>query len=253
MSSRSKILTRALTIAVLSAFTFTFSLGLTTKEVNATTIENVSPRTIEVTGTSTVKATPDIAIIDVGVTTNGVTATSVQSDNTKTMNNILTSVKALGIDGKDITTISYNMYPQYDQSSTKSSSKIVGYTLNNMVEIKVRDITIAGKVLSTAVNAGANVNYGISFSLSNADEYYNQALSKAMSNAKSKADTLAKAIGVKIGVPSRVVENSSYYAPSPVANYSLVAANADMGGSTSAAVSQGEISVTANVSVTYEY
>jgi len=250
MKSKSKIPITTLTIVVLSIATFALEQVLNIKEASGATLKNANSRTIEVTGTSSIKADPDIAILNVGVTTNGISTTVVQSDNTKAMNKVLASIKALGVGEKDIKTVNYYMNPEYDYSDNKSSGKIVGYTLNNMVQIKVRDINKAGEVLSAAVDAGANVNNGISFSLSNAEEYYNQALANAMANAKGKADTLAKAIGVKIGVPSKVVENGSYYSPSPVSNYVRLgfAETSD-----AAPVSQGEIEVTANVTVTYEY
>ncbi len=252
MSSRSKIITKALSILVLSVTALGFSGALTVKEVKAASVENANTKTIEVTGTGSIKAVPDIAVLNVGVMTKGVDTISVQDNNTKTMNKVLEAVKALGIDEKDIRTVDYNMYPDYDQSETKNGNgnKIIGYTLNNSVEIKVRDINKAGQVLSAAVNAGANINNGISFSLSNVDDYYNQALEKAMLNAKAKADTLAKAIGVSISTPSKVVENSYNY-PSPVSNYNSMR-NADMAAA-EVAVSQGELEVTANVSVTYAY
>ncbi|MCL2323697.1 MAG: SIMPL domain-containing protein [Oscillospiraceae bacterium] len=250
MNSKPKILAKAFAIAVVSVAAFTFSLGLNIKEASAASIENKSARTIQVTGTSSIKANPDIAILNVGVTTNGTSTTSVQSDNTKVMNKVLASVKALGVADKDIKTVNYYMNPEYDQSNTKSGSKIVGYTLSNMVQIKVRDVNKAGEVLAAAVDAGANVNNGITFSLSNSDDYYNQALSNAMANAKSKADTIAKAIGVKIGVPSTIIENNSYYTPYFSNN---VAMGSPAPAPSAAAITQGEIEITANVSVTYEY
>lgn len=251
MRSKPKIFTTSLALAVLSVAAFTFSQVLNIKEVKGATLENTNTRTLEVTGTSSIKAKPDIAVLNIGVTTNDVSTKSVQSENSKVMNEILAKVKDLGVDENDIRTTSYYMYPEYDYSESGTRGKIVGYTLSNMVEIKVRDMDKAGEVLSAAVDAGANVNNGISFNLSNVDEYYNQALSSAMANAKSKADTLAKAIGVKIGVPSKIVEGSNYYSPYLTGNY------LGMGSVTSEPeaikISEGEIEVTANVLVTYEY
>lgn len=53
-----------------------------------------------------------------------------------------------------------------------------------MIEVKVRNIDKAGEVLSAAVDAGANVNNGIEFTLSSSEDYYNQALAKAVADQR---------------------------------------------------------------------
>ena len=208
--------------------------------------------TIEVTGKGAVKAMPDIAVLYLGVTTSGPT-TAVQDENSKTMEKVLDSVKRLGVNEKDIKTAGYYMNPDYDYGADyREKGRIVGYTVYNTVEVKVRDIDKAGDVLAAASTAGANVNNGISFTLSNIDEYYNQALKNAYANAKDKAQTLAGAMGVSVGLPVKVTEGYNYYAPAAYANYDS-GVMAESGGGRAVPVSQGELEITANITAVYEY
>ncbi|MDR0819292.1 MAG: SIMPL domain-containing protein [Oscillospiraceae bacterium] len=218
------------------------------KEAQAQAAENSASgtRVIEVTGNGSVKATPDIAVLNLGVTTTGAT-TAIQSENTAIMDRVLAAVKALGVDEKDIKTDGYYMNPNYDYANGKGD-KIIGYTVYNTIEVKVRNISKAGEVLAAANAAGANTNNGVSFRLSDVETYYNQALEKAISNAKGKASTIAKALGVSVELPVRVSENGSYYTPIAYGNYDAVTEN-----SQSVTISQGELEVTASVSVSYAY
>jgi len=250
MSKRSKIVTIACSVAILLFFGLGFGQVFRLNEAAALASDGPAAGTLEVIGTGAVKVKPDIAVLNIGVTTNGAT-TAVQETNTKTMDNVLARVKALGIDEKDIRTVSYYLNPEYDYSYDKGAAKIVGYTVYNMIEVKVRNIDKAGEVLAAAVEAGANVNSGISFTLSNADAYYSEALAKAVANAKSKAGTLAKAAGVSIGLPSRITENYSYYSPM-YGNYNSMDIRAEAAAG-AVTVAQGEIEVTASVSVSYTY
>lgn len=250
MNKKIKLITSMCAMTVLFAFSLYLGQVINDSNAKAVSADGSDTRAIEVTGTGSVKVKPDIAVLNIGVTSNG-TTTDVQADNTKAMNNVLASVKALGVDDKDIKTVSYYMNPQYDYSSDKSVNTIIGYSVSNMIEVKVRNIDKAGEVLAAAVKAGANVNNGISFTLSNVDEYYNQALTNAVLNAKSKAGALAKAIGVNIELPSKVTENTSYYSPAQYGNYNSMAK--DSAGVGEVAVSQGELEITANVTVLYEY
>jgi uncharacterized protein YggE len=246
---RSKFLSIAcLTVAVLVCCT----VFVQTLPVGAEAAAGSKTGTLEVTGKGAVKAMPDIAVLYLGVTTSGAT-TAIQGENSKAMEKVLESVKKLGVNEKDIKTTGYYMSPDYDYSPDyRERGRVVGYTVYNTVEVKVRNIDKAGEVLAAAAAAGANVNSGISFTISNVDEYYNQALANAYANAKDKAQTLAKAIGVNAGLPVKVTESYNNYAPVAYGNYdSKAMMEANAGGAVP--VAQGELEITANITVVYEY
>ena len=249
---RSKLLSVICTTIAAAAICALFSVPKAIPSAGAEAAAVKAAGALEVTGKGAVKAMPDMAVLNVGVTTSGAT-TAVQDENSKEMEKVIASVKKLGVDEKDIKTISYYMNPNYDYGPDyREKGRIVGYTVYNTIEIKVRDIDKAGEVLAAATAAGANVSSGVSFTLSNTEEYYNQALTNAYANAKDKAQTLAKAMGVSVGLPVKVTEGYNYYSPVYYGNYDMAEAAMDSGGG-SVVVAQGELEITANITVIYEY
>src|SRR5437868_2214374 len=72
------------------------------------------PRLITLEGHGEVKAKPDMAVITAGVTTQAKTAREALTQNTKAMEKILASLKAQGIEAKDIQTSNFMINPRYD-------------------------------------------------------------------------------------------------------------------------------------------
>ena len=86
------------------------------------------------------------------------------------------------------------------------------YRVSNMVQVTIRDLTKVSDVIDTAVKAGANNVWGISFSLDDTDALEAQAREKAVADAKARAESLASLTGVKVGqvmAVSEVVGGSS--------------------------------------------
>ena len=65
------------------------------------------------------------------------------------------------------------------------------YRVSNMVQVTIRDMTKVGDVIDTAVKAGANNVWGISFSLENTDDLEDQAREAAVKDARARAESLA--------------------------------------------------------------
>ena len=70
--------------------------------------------TIAISGEGKVTGIPDIATINVGLTTEKSDVQSAQAENTKKMNQLIANLKNLGVASVDIQTSDYNIYPQYD-------------------------------------------------------------------------------------------------------------------------------------------
>lgn len=203
---------------------------------------------ITVTGTGVIKVKPDIAVLYIGVMTEGATP-AIQTQNTATMNKVLAAVKEQGVADKDIQTTAYQLQPLYNYGENNKDPKVTGYRIDNIIEVKVRDMTKSGTVLEKAVAAGANINQGIQFRLSDMDTPYLEALSKAVANGKAKASALAKSLGVTIGLPTSMVETQGYAPYQQFRNYNTGAANmADQ-----ASVQAGELEITASVTMVYSF
>lgn len=167
---------------------------------------------ISVSGEGKVFAKPDVALVSFGVTTQGRTTAEAIKDNTEKMNAIIQAVKDLGVEEKDIQSTNYNLYPQYNYTEI-SGRKFEGYTLDQNIQVKIRDFSKTGDVLSKATEKGANVVGSLQFTIDNPEQLRQEARAKAIEQAKENAQNLAKVSGIKLGKLINVYEN---YNPSPM-------------------------------------
>jgi uncharacterized protein len=168
-------------------------------------------RTVTVSGTATIKATPDEAVVSLGVQTQANTAQGALSENAVKMTALIASLMDKGIAKGDIATSYVSIYPTYGNNGMD----ITGYQAVNQVDVTLRDIATVGEVIDDAVKAGANLSNGITFQLSDENQGVNQALDDAVNNARSKAETLAAAGDAQLGQVVSIQE-SSYGSTPPI-------------------------------------
>lgn len=235
--------------ALLSAVTIAMSLTGCQKMLAGS--EGASaPRTITINGEGFVDARPDLAIVSVGVMTQGPTATAALSDNSKRMSALFELIKALGIESKDVQTSSFSVSPRYaapDPTRPGSETLIAGYDAHNQLTVRVRDLTKLGDVLDRFVSAaGANNMGGVSFDFANPQPLMDDARKNAVADAQRKARIYAEAAGVKLGAVQSIGEGGGTYYPKPVYAMAERAAMA-----APVPVAAGENRVTANVTITF--
>jgi uncharacterized protein YggE len=216
---------------------------------------SAATRKIVVTGTGSVNVKPDIAYIDIGVSTQNADAKVAQTENDTNMNKVIDAVKKLGIADKDIQTTNFSIYPQYDYSKEiEGVQKIVGYQVTNQVKVTIRDITKTGDVLNEAIKAGANQGGGIQFSIEDSSVAYAQAMDLAIKGAKSKAEAIAKSLGVSVGTPVEVLEQGGSYKPvTYLGNVSAELSKSAVMDGAGAAIQTGDLLVSADIQVVFNY
>jgi len=104
---------------------------------------------IKVTGTGRVYASPDIAVLTIGVETRSEDAQNAQQRNAEKMNNVIEALKNDGISEDNIKTISYRLEPviRYEDGT----NIIIGYVAENKMQVKLDEISDAGRVIDLAV------------------------------------------------------------------------------------------------------
>ncbi len=117
--------------------------------------------TISVAGSGKVTVVPDMATINLGVLIQREKAKAAREAGAEAMTKVIASLKALGIDDKDIQTAWVSLNPVYDYQST--TQRITGYQLQNTVSVTVRDLAKISDVLDDSVIAGATTVNGIGF------------------------------------------------------------------------------------------
>lgn len=165
-------------------------------------------QTIIVQATGYEQAKPDIAIISLAVHSDGKTADSALAANNATMNKVLQSFHDNGIESRDLTTSDLSIYQiDPDNNGNKKSGPI--YRVSNSLNVRVRDISKAGKIFDEAMKLGVNSVNGISFANADTKPFLINARKKAVSEAIEKAKTLAEAANVKLGSVITISEDNA--------------------------------------------
>ncbi len=208
-----------------------------------------------VVGSGTVYAKADIANIEVGLKTGAKkTAAEATLDSTNKMNDIISELKKLGIDEKDIKTTNYNLSPVYNYTNNKGQ-ELIGYEVTQNVTLKIRDLSKIGDVISKTTEKGANQIGNINFTIDDEFALKNQARELAIQKAKEKAVLIAKQSGMKLGEVKSVYENSD---PNPPIMFSYSNAKMDLaaGGASSAqpspSIQSGQNEIKVEVTLVYE-
>jgi uncharacterized protein YggE len=197
-------------------------------------------------------AVPDLATINVGVTSNASTAKAAADDVNKKLAQITEMVKRQGIDAKDITTSNYSVYPMQDYTSPKQ--RITGYTANQTLTVKVHGVDKStdkvSKILDNATESGANQIQGVYFNFEDADSLKQAVRKQAIEKAKQKALDLAQASGLKLG---KVVSISEGSTPTPYPLPYALDSKAGMGGGGVApSIENGSQEISAQMTVVFE-
>ncbi|MEA3292944.1 MAG: SIMPL domain-containing protein [Patescibacteria group bacterium] len=161
---------------------------------------------ITVSGTGEVYAKPDLVLISFSVKNEAKTVSEAMNENAKKMNAVISFMKEQGIEDKDLKTTIFNIYPQYEYRKDRTelypipSGKrvLVGYEINQTLQIKIRDIGKTGALIQGAADIGANQLGNLQMTIDNKDEFKKQARKQAIEEAKEKAKELASQLGVKL-------------------------------------------------------
>ena len=161
--------------------------------------------TITVSASGKISQVPDVARVSLGVSQTKPTVRAAREAAATRMTNIIAAMKALGVADADIQTVGLNLYPQY---ANGSSTKIVGYTVGNQIQITVRDIDKADEVVDTATAKGATEVNGISFDIADPAKALNDARVSAIVAAQASAAAMASAAHLSLGSVVSITDTS---------------------------------------------
>ncbi len=246
-------------------FVFVAAISLKTlREIGYVGVNTAMTSTINVDGTGHVFSIPDVATFTFTVNEKAKTVAEAQSKATTKINSSLKVVKDQGIVEKDISTQSYSINPEYEYQNAScprgdtvtycppGKSVLVGYSVNQTIQVKIRDLAKAGSIFTAIGQTGVSGLNGLDFSVDDPETLKSEAREKAIANAKVKAEKLAKQLGVKL------VKIISYSDNSGMSERGYVSYAYGKGGDMMSSVAPapevptGESKITSNVSITYE-
>jgi uncharacterized protein YggE len=165
---------------------------------------------IVVQGEGVAMAAPDVATLNLAVQTEAPTAREALDKNSAALNGVIEALKRIGIPDKDLQTsgLQISEVRARQRPNDETPPPIVGYRVQNGLNVTVEPVTKAGEALDVAVSAGANASGGVRFTLKDDSALRRQALEEAARAARTKAEALAGALGLRLGTIRAVVEES---------------------------------------------
>ena len=214
-----------------------------------------SEQTISVSGSATASSNPDSLVIILGVESEAKTANDSLSQNSDSLNSVISALTNSGISEDEIQTSNFSIYPIYDSIKDFSGNWkqiLNGYRVSNILSIQTDKINSAGDIIDAAVSSGANRVDNVSFQLSDdrLQKISDDLIADAINDATQKAEKALVPLKQKIvGVKSVVIhDNVVPYYDSPMRASFDGFAESSM---KSAPIMSGDEEITTNVSVIF--
>ena len=202
---------------------------------------------ISVSGIGSVFGEPDVAILTLGVEAQADSVGEARAKAAEAMDAMLTVLKDGGVEDSDIQTSRFSVEPRYNFRD--GEQELIGFFVNNLVTVKIRDIDETGTLIDDVVGAGGDLTrvQNLRFTIDDPEELQQEARRLAMENAKSKAETLADAGGVDLGAPRSISESGGARA----LTFRADAFAAEFAADASTPIEVGELEVQIQVQVVY--
>ncbi len=178
------------------------------------------PESITVAGTGAVLAVPDVLRLELGVEAHDVTVDQALAAANQAMSAVQRALLSSGVPQSDLRTSHLSIRTEYD----RQGRSISGYVVNQGLDVRLRDVSAAGGVISAVASAGgdrARVN-GLHFEVEDDAALLDLARQAAVKDARHRAETLARAAGRGVGRALEIREGESA-SPGPVRTRMLAA------------------------------
>ncbi|HEY4504676.1 MAG TPA: SIMPL domain-containing protein [Candidatus Paceibacterota bacterium] len=233
--------------------------------------DSADRKTISVEGKAERFVAPDIATLSFGVSEEAKTVREAQAKATDKINKAIHSLDEFDVEEKDIKTTNYNIQPKYEYYYEKQGvrclhdycpppyvykTKIMGYTVDQNVHVKLRDLNKAGEVIAKLGSFGIGNISSLSFETENIDSVREEVKNEAIRDARAKAKSRADVLDVRLGKLLSVSDNywgGPYYARDAMMESKVMMAD-NVGGNAAPApdLPAGENQIIATVNLVYE-
>jgi uncharacterized protein YggE len=213
------------------------------------------PGVISVIGEGVASIAPDMAVVSLTVLREAETARQALDANNEAMAKVLAAMKQEGIAERDMQTGAFSIQPRWFYPPNRNDGqaeepRITGYTVNNTLTLRIRDLSRLGAILDTSVTLGVNQGGDVVFTNDDQDAVRDTARLDAIAKAKAKAVAMTGALGVGLGRITQISDNSYAAPPMPMmrAEMAMMAGKSD----SSVPVASGENEYRVSVSITWE-
>lgn len=207
---------------------------------------------ITVSGSGEVRVAPDQASVQLGVVAQKENAGAAQQEASRIAQGILDAVAGLDVPREAVQTSQLVLTPVYEQGGPRqqvpTEPRIIAYRASNVVSVRLDDLEKIGPVIDAGIDAGANQVQGVHFQLEDDREAREEAMRRAVREARGKAAAMADALEVSLGPVLDASEGGvTIHRP----EYGQVRMMAMESQAADTPVAAGEITVSANVTLSY--
>jgi uncharacterized protein len=207
------------------------------------------PGTIRVVAEATTVVKPDLAEVDLGVTTEKPTAAAATAENARKMDQIVDALKKEAGAGGEVKTVGFNVSARWGEhrpGPQQSQPAITGYIVNNTVRVRLTDVNAVGRVLDRAFKLGANNVQRVAFTLKDREPAQTEALRAATAKARGRANAMATALGLRVAHVISISESQGDVIPYDVTEGALT-----MRANVGTPVEAGSLEIRASVTVVF--
>lgn len=201
--------------------------------------------TVVATGSGSVTADPDLAVLSLAVRSTADTADDARAATANRVDDLRAALADAGVDDENVTTTSFSLAPEYDHR--EDGRDVVGYRAVHVLQVETAPAD-AGPVVDASVAAAEVEVWNVAFTLSDErrEELRADAIADAVAAARSDAEAAADAADLTVaGVESMQVGSQPGAVP-----YAAERTVADDGAGATE-FQPGPVTVSASVTVTY--
>lgn len=216
-------------------------------------VEEKMTRTVSVSGSGEVAFTPDMASFSVSFRNTADTTQEAQEKTNEAMQIVYDILMGkYGVEAKDIRTTGMSLSPRYRWE--EGEQILIGQESTQSIDVKVYDLELLGGIVDDISTVSGIEFSSIQLGLKDRTAALVQAREKAMQDAMAKAGSYATTSGMTLGMPMTINDSNGNFSYSNFSPRLLMAtATAESSASApSASYYQGDVKVSASVSVTFE-
>jgi uncharacterized protein YggE len=223
------------------AFIIAICTFSTFAQPNLTTTNNTMTSTINLTGQSSKKYTPDLATIDFNISSRNKDHKIAIEQLQKISNELVTRLNKLGFTKDQIKLTAYNINQEFDYTDNKQ--RLSGYLGNQSLHLEfnwnIEKLESLFKSFADQPSNDITFNYGTDFSKDLKDKIKNELIVSALKDAQLKADLIALTTKLKI----TGIKDISYNTASPMPMPMMVRGAMMMDKSAEAAPAMPDVSI----------
>jgi uncharacterized protein YggE len=165
------------------------------------------PRQVTVNGSGQVQGAPDTLTADVGIEFTAADVTAATDQSNQRQQAVIDAVKNAGVDRKDISTTGLTIQPQHDGTG----GAITGYRAENIIEITMRKLDSASRVLAVVVSTGGDATRvnSVRYSIEDDSQLIKDARARAFQDAENHAEQYARLSELHLGQVISITEGPS--------------------------------------------